>query len=529
MPRVSQKTCLHDLFSGFRVKSGKVGRALASDGPVYIFLMKKLLIPAFLLLLFPCLLGNNVRIRNSSLASSNLLRFEIAWDNSWELTSAPFSHDAIWVFAKYKNAYGEWKHLDLASATGDHISASSDLTIIGVSDGKGVFVKRAFPGSGNIPFGQLELKCAAPVPANTSAVRIFAIEMVHIPEEAFYLGDTASNDCFRRGDVNEAFHVTSEVAINVGTSGIELYGGGSVPPGGPIPVDYPKGYEEFYVMKYELSQDQYTGFLNCLSYDQQVTRTATSPESSAGTFALASGSGFRNGIVIEYSGTVGFSPARYGLDGDGDGQVNEPEDGGTRACNWLKWDDLAAYLDWAALKPLTEFQFEKVCRGPLQSVPLEFAWGTSIITDANTVMFDGTPDEMATDTLAVGAGLGSHGYAGPQGPLRSGFGASSGSDRLQAGAGYYGVFELSGNVWELCVAVTASGLVYDGSSGDGLITEDGFADVPSWPGAAGCGHRGGAWNSGIIPGFRDLAISDRFYIGLKPEVRRNTVGGRGGR
>jgi formylglycine-generating enzyme required for sulfatase activity len=42
--------------------------------------------------------------------------------------------------------------------------------------------------------------------------------------------------------------------------------------------------------------------------------------------------------------------------------------------NILSWFDVAAYLDWAALRPMTELEFEKVCRGPENRIAGEYAW-----------------------------------------------------------------------------------------------------------------------------------------------------------
>ena len=97
------------------------------------------------------------------------------------------------------------------------------------------------------------------------------------------------------------------------------------------------------------------------------------------------------------------------------------------------------------------------------------------------------------------------------------------------GSTYYGIMEMSGNVWELCVTVDFIGLLYNGLEGDGELSANGEANVASWPtiNGQGAGYRGGAFNSGTDPAFRDPAISSRFYAGLAPNLRRNTSGGRG--
>ena len=54
--------------------------------------------------------------------------------------------------------------------------------------------------------------------------------------------------------------------------------------------------------------------------------------------------------------------------------------------NYMTWTDLLAYLDWSCLRPMTEFEYEKICRGPVYPVANEYAWGnqTYTLADANT-------------------------------------------------------------------------------------------------------------------------------------------------
>lgn len=118
--------------------------------------------------------------------------------------------------------------------------------------------------------------------------------------------------------------------------------------------------------------------------------------------------------------------------------------------------------------------------------------------------------------------------------LRTGFAATASSSRIDAGAAYYGVMEMSGNVWEQTIMIGAGGELFTGLLGDGSIDENGNANQQGWcnPNTAlGVLIKGGAWGSAIsdVGSWRDLAVSDRFYSHLKPSTRRNTLGGRGGR
>ena len=165
--------------------------------------------------------------------------------------------------------------------------------------------------------------------------------------------------------------------------------------------------------------------------------------------------------------------------------------------------------------------------GPQPAIPLEFAWGTDLVTDANTLQHDGQELETVTEGVPVGHGLASHGYAGPQGPLRCGFAGATRMGRHALGASYYGVMEMSGNLWEQCVSTNAGGLTFVPNLGDGELSSQGYHDVNGWPGTTAGIYRGGGWNSGILTGFRDLAVSDRFYAGSELTSRRSTSGGRG--
>ena len=60
--------------------------------------------------------------------------------------------------------------------------------------------------------------------------------------------------------------------------------------------------------------------------------------------------------------------------------------------------DLVAYLDWAALRPMTELEYEKIARGSAEAiVPGEYAWGSTSITTETEI--DGAPED-GTETVA---------------------------------------------------------------------------------------------------------------------------------
>ena len=470
--------------------------------------------------------ANNLRLTRLELVDEQTLSCRISWDNSWRQTQTPGNHDAVWLFAKASQDNGEWAPLLFSSERNDfHATAPFQIGFSTVEDGLGVFVIPEATGAHDHSELEIELRLATPLTDAAWQIDLMGIEMVWVPEGPYYLGDGSSNFSFGVTSFGP-LQVPDESQLNLGPDPGFSSGNSVHPADGLVPAAFPKGPEGFYCMKYELSQEQYADFLNHLTAEQQDARTVSGASSTAGTLALSSGNPFRNTIRV-YSPATLNQAAVFGCDAANDGSFNGEEDAQNRACNLLSWDDLAAYLDWAGLSPMTELEFEKACRGPLAPLSDEFAWGTTAAIDANTPVMDGSARETVTETGDAITGLASHGYAGPQGGLRCGFAASAASGRVEAGSTYYGIMEMSGNLWELCVNVGPDGTGFAGSNGDGQLSDSGEANQADWPGATGAGFRGGAWNSGILPGFRDLAVSDRFYSGLAPENRRATAGGRG--
>jgi formylglycine-generating enzyme required for sulfatase activity len=146
---------------------------------------------------------------------------------------------------------------------------------------------------------------------------------------------------------------------------------------------------------------------------------------------------------------------------------------------------------------MTELEYEKASRGTASAVADEYAWGSTTITQVTGITNGGASNETASNS---GNGLCVYGnHASVQGPMRSGFAATATTTRSQAGASYYGVMELSGNLWERPVTIgNATGRAFTGTAGDGALDANGDANVSNWPAtdAVGSGFRGGYWVSG---------------------------------
>jgi formylglycine-generating enzyme required for sulfatase activity len=192
-----------------------------------------------------------------------------------------------------------------------------------------------------------------------------------------------------------------------------------------------------------------------------------------------------------------------------------------------------AYADWAGLRPMTELEFEKACRGPLNYVAGEYAWGNeNIVSKPYTLKNEGQTDEAVATNYAA-APKGNAAYRRSQhlirGPLRGGIFSTAISTRTEAGATYYGIMEMSGNLWEKPVTLAnPAGRRFKGTHGDGALTKDGFADISNWPGyagsknsgVAGAGSRGGSWYTNAT----HLRISGRQKGGFAGAYRINTTG-----
>jgi formylglycine-generating enzyme required for sulfatase activity len=212
-----------------------------------------------------------------------------------------------------------------------------------------------------------------------------------------------------------------------------------------------------------------------------------------------------------------------------------------QACNLLSWWDGARFAAWAGLRPMTELEYEKACRGPLKPVPNEYAWGSRGIAHAVYALEnEGEADERVSGNHQRTIGNASYEFtmpdfhggpvrggvsAVPGSPMRAGIFAAPDSGRVASGASYWGIMELSGNVREQVVSVgQAKGRAFQGTHGAGTT------EVPAdWPeatysaaarrtsgkqDAVGSGLRGGFF--GDMPS--GLRVSDRSRAVYRPRA-----------
>ncbi len=451
--------------------------------------------------------ANNIQVSNTTLNGQSTadgytqVQFDLSWENSWRDTR---NWDAAWVFVKYSvNNGGSWKHAFLnntghTAPSGSTISTGlldpSSSYEAGSNPGIGVFVYRSEEGSGDFILSGIKLRWNySENGVNDDAevlVRVFAVEMCYVPGGSFYLGSGGNEPgtFYQYPTTSDVYQVNTAGPLSVGSTSGDLYYSSSYGTPADIPSTYPDGYGGFYCMKYEMSQGQYADFLSTLSMTQAGNRYYT----VTGSYRYAI-----TGIQGEYS--------------SGNEHV---------ACNYLSWMDACAYADWSGLRPMTELEYEKACRGTTDQVAGEYAWGTAYVTGtAYTLENEGDSIE------GISTGYNTSGKEGncvdkdtyTAGPLRVGIFAANASnaDRVTSGSSYYGIMELSGNVVEQVVTVgNSTGLSFTGSHGDGTLLSTGYATNSDWPGyssgngvtgATGSGYRGGSLNSSST----NARVSDR--------------------
>jgi hypothetical protein len=456
----------------------------------------------------------------------------------------------IWEHAKLSNTghqAGSGADVQLEPAFQDPQTAYNNSTNPAV----GAFVYRTAEGYGNIALisTQLRWRYADNNLSNDAVVevQVYAIEMTYVPQGAFFAGDgneTALAGQFKDAGSNLPLRITSESAIGLGgTSSGNLGNNNASGMGTPddfnnsttqsLPAAFPKGFAAIYAMKYEISQQQYVDFLNSLSRLQQENRTQTSlgagTSSVSNRFVMSGSSSLvdRNGIRCDASIPTN-GPVTFYCDLNANGTGGEATDGKWLAANWLSWADVAAYLDWAALRPMTELEFEKAGRGPRTPIDAEYSWGTGTILAAASITNSGAIDEKSGT-----AGSNAVFASGTSGPLRVGSFAVTNSSRTQASATEWGNTEFSGNAAERIISVgTASGRAFTATHGDGELQNSGTdaiaygtANSSLWPAPTSNGHgiRGGAWDATL----NDLRLSDRRMAADGAIGRSKSSGGRG--
>ena len=481
--------------------------------------------------------ANNIRVDGKTrvtgfVGDTAVIEVNLLWDNSWR---DDFNWDAAWVFFKFKKRGLEnpWQHAYLSSS-GHVLSASAGnegggyAYMVGANGGKvnGLYVMRNSISEGNVSV-RLQAKWPLTGTGLTKSdfgdaldkiyVAVHAIEMVYIPYGAYYLGDASSYKSFTIGDT-AAVVIDSENALTLAAK--------NRMPNVSLTASYPKGYAGFYIMKYETSQEQYVEFLNSLTLEQQKARVANNNFSmmKKGDYVFGDlhSPSCRNGIAFVEQKQPD-APVVFGNNLNPGNDFFSTDDGQTLACNYMSVEDMIAYCSWSGLRPMSELEYEKACRRFYPQLPDkgEYAWntnnGVNRLSGLYELSYQGDQREQAVSYMKnVNSGT----TNSINGPVRCGLFATSATNQTQAGATYWGVMEMSGNLKELCANVNYTTL-NGGSCGTGVYNAN------LWDKTANkYGVRGGGFSSADS----SLRTSDRsevmnYFTAITQ--RDSTVGFRG--
>ncbi len=179
----------------------------------------------------------------------------------------------------------------------------------------------------------------------------------------------------------------------------------------------------------------------------------------------------RAAIACPSTGNGTTDPIVFGCDYDEDGVFDEDNDGKYIALAYMNWQDLCAFSDWAGLRPNTETEYEKACRGGIQSVYRDKPWGPiTYPSNATNLTNAGMANESAENIGSGGAIVNTAG-GNIDRPMRVGFQATSTSNRTEAVAGYYGNLNLGDNAQEMVVVLSlVESRIFEGTHGDGILT-----------------------------------------------------------
>ena len=314
--------------------------------------------------------------REAGTKDYSMVTFDLSWDNSWRakwtepadknVTGKPLeveSWDAAWVVVKFRQP-GEiiLSHASLDIEAADHVKPAGAALDVGISDdglvGTGVFIYRDAIGQGTNNFKGVKLRWLHPDPfasADSSVtnppaafdpvtveLKVYAIGMVYVPEGPFLVKSPWDHPLSL---VNNADPTAPGGHPDWGTS--------SIPKG----ETWPNAYNPYYIMKYSISQGEYAGWLN---------------EPGAEYFNDG-----RYG-ALKYNNPRRYAPGLYNFNGfeikfsSGEGryEANVPD----RAVTILCLPDILGFTAWAGLRPLTNLEYEKACRGPRAVARDEDAW-----------------------------------------------------------------------------------------------------------------------------------------------------------
>lgn len=387
------------------------------------------------------LVQNVTTLGNDPVNKTIQVQLDISWDNSWR---DAINWDAAWIFMKFKDANGLWQHAQL-NQTGFVSGTGTANTVQVTADKVGSWLYRSALGSGSFNTTGMQLQWNYGLSGLTNVagleVRVFAVEMVYVPEgefnvaKGFYIiptnccGPYTFNGSFNAPGLNFPVintKLSPTLTYSDGTSAsVRIKGDAGIDTNNDGVIDnstYPIGYRAFYAYKYELSEQQYSDFLNTLT-NNQITALGI-----AGT-----------GITLTNGQYFSSTP--------------------NKACGKSNDARFFAYADWSGLRPQTILEYNKISYGPNQPI-----FNSSLSVRGYSAWGGGIPNGWPSSNKRV---LKDVGYA-----------SNATSNRQSSGAGYFGNLDLVANTSEPVIRLNAYS--FNAVNGNGIISSSGNTDEPSW-------------------------------------------------
>ena len=486
----------------------------------------------FLLILFvEAIFANNIRIKKLTLTDTLKttkdikIKFDLSWENSWR---DDINWDAAWITAKVKRPNGTWKHIKFQTSGNSIEGNPQNAKIVVPSDRMGAFIYRSSKGTGNIDLSGIKLLWNYGIDSvaniDSAEIRFFATEMVYVPQGSFAFGDSYTptkdiymqsspdrlvpsifknfipSDTSKFGRNTPMFSIISDktspkittASTNSGPgnnadqviiNGIYINGTKGIGINNEEPFkysNYPVGYKAFYAMKYEVSQGQYTDFLN-------TTKVSTTNSSPPMPIPMTN-------MLLPAPNSPNQPLVRFSIEKQGENYIVSRPD---RAMDYANSNHVFAFANWSSLRPMTELEFEKAARGPLAPSYNDRAngkipQGNMTPMGNNNLLVNslklngaenGTEAPLSTDStkfLALYDGN-IEGGDGGSGAYRVGVFATSSSSRSSSGASYYGIMGLTDNASEFVISLnTESSRSFKEANGIGENSSNGTPNINHW-------------------------------------------------
>ena len=182
------------------------------------------------------------------------------------------------------------------------------------------------------------------------------------------------------------------------------------------------------------------------------------------------------------------------------------------------------------LRFITEMEYEKAAKGPIHTLDMVASGATTAYDQAYTIDNDGMENAQISNP-AEGITNMCYSPTDPGGPMRVGIFAASAVNptRTETGGSYYGVMELSGNLYERVIGVgSPTNRAFTGAHGDGELMNSGDHNVINWPAVGSQGaiaYKGGDWFNTLV----FSRVADRYSAALLFSITSSKIGARGGR